>query len=374
MGLQDRDYLRSGASNFTRSSSLRFSANTLLILACVLVAMLDAILPRQWVQTSQVRFVEGGEAVTRELLATREWVIAPVIDSNSKQSFGTALMVPFNPKTNETRAAVGSIGYQFVSPLRKWLQFTTAQALIDITPQGVSGFEFWRFFGFQFLHIGMLHLVLNMVGLWVFGPLVEERLGARRYLAFYLFCGMMGAFLYLLLNAAGLGAQSLLGEHASVPGLLFTDPWTPLIGASAGVFGVIAAGAVFRPNETIVVLFVLPMRLATFAILVIGFSVYNMLTASSNAGGETAHLGGALAGWWLAKRTHLINDFFSIFGRPPRRSAATALASRQPSPRSDAVSHAEVDRILDKVHAGGLQSLSATEKETLRRATDARRS
>ncbi len=373
MGFQDRDYLRTRSASFGAIAPRRLTANTMLILACVLVAMLDAILPRQWVQTSQVHFVEGGEEVTRELLATKEWTIVPAVDERATQSFGTALMVPFNPTTQETRAAVGSIGYQFVSPLRKWLQFTTAQALINITPQGVSGFEFWRFIGFQFLHVGVMHLVLNMVGLWVFGPLVEERLGARRYLAFYLFCGMMGAFLYLLLNAAGLGAQSLAGPNASIPGLLFTDPWTPLVGASAGVFGVIVAGAVFRPNETIVVLYVLPMRLATFALLVIGFTIYNMLTASANAGGETAHLGGALAGWWVAKHPHLIDDFFSLFGRPPRRSAAS-LASSQAASRARGVSDAEVDRILDKVHAGGLQSLSAAEKETLRRATDARRS
>ncbi|MSR40976.1 MAG: rhomboid family intramembrane serine protease [Phycisphaerales bacterium] len=370
MGLQDRDYLRSGASSFAGSGLRKFTANTMLILACVIVAMADSIMPTEWVQTSQVHFVEGGEAVTRELMATKEWVISPVITGDTKQSFGTAYMVPFNPKTKEVLAAVGSIGYQFVSPLRKWLQFTTAQALVDITPQGVSGFEFWRFIGFQFLHVGMMHLVLNMVGLWVFGPLVEERLGARRYLAFYLFCGMMGAFLYLLLNAAGLGAQAVMGPDANVPGLLFTDPWTPLIGASAGVFGVIVAGAVFRPNETIVVMFVLPMRLATFAICVIAFALYNMLTAGQNAGGETAHMGGALAGWWLARRPHLINDFFSIFGRAPRASAARM---RSPVPR-DVPNTIEVDRILDKVHAGGLQSLSDAEKETLRRATNARQS
>ena len=156
----------------------------------------------------------------------------------------------------------------------------------------------------------------------------------------------MGAFLYLVLNAGGIGAQAVMGESVKIPGLLFTDPWTPLIGASAGVFGVIAAGAVFRPNETIVVLFVLPMRLATFAVLVIAFALYNMLSATQNAGGETAHIGGALAGWWSR-------------GSGTERVAASTV---------------EVDRILDKVSAGGLQSLSAAEKDTLRRASDARRS
>lgn len=374
MGFQDRDYLRTNASSFGGGGARRFTANTLLILACVIVGMLDTVLPKQWVQTSQVQFVEGGEKIARELSASKEWIIAPAMDPNTKQSFGTALMVPVQAKTGEVRPPVGTINYQFVSPLRKWLQFTTAQALIDITPQGVGGFEFWRFIGFQFLHVGLMHLVLNMVGLWVFGPLVEERLGAKRYLAFYLFCGMMGAFLYLVLNAGGIGAQAVMGESVKIPGLLFTDPWTPLIGASAGVFGVIAAGAVFRPNETIVVLFVLPMRLATFAVLVIAFALYNMLSATQNAGGETAHIGGALAGWWLAKRPHLVNDFFSILGRGPRGSTQHLRASRGSGTERVAASTVEVDRILDKVSAGGLQSLSAAEKDTLRRASDARRS
>ena len=96
----------------------------------------------------------------------------------------------------------------------------------------------WRLIGFQFLHADMLHLMFNMIALYFFGPLIEGVLGGKRYLAFYLLCGIAGGLMYLLLNLAGYVWVDSLG-FVEVPGLLFNAAGTPLIGASAGVFGVL---------------------------------------------------------------------------------------------------------------------------------------
>ena len=82
----------------------------------------------------------------------------------------------------------------------------------------------------------------DSLGLFFFGPMAERYLGSKRYVAFYLLCGIFGAVMYLLLNLGGFIATSVL--ERSVPILLVNSPWTPLIGASAGVFGVIMAGLV----------------------------------------------------------------------------------------------------------------------------------
>ena len=113
--------------------------------------------------------------------------------------------------------------------LAKWLHMSTDHA--------IWGVQYWRFIGFQFLHANMQHLIFNMIGLYFFGPLVEQFLGGKRYLAFYLLCGIFGSVLYLILNLGGYVFQN------DIPGLLFNDTRTPLVGASAGVFGILLAGA-----------------------------------------------------------------------------------------------------------------------------------
>src|SRR4051812_29963339 len=96
--------------------------------------------------------------------------------------------------------------------------------------------QLWRIVTFQFLHADPGHIFFNMLSLYFFGPIVENWLGRKRYLAFYLMCGMSGALGYLVLWRAGL----VIGSSAS-----------PLIGASAGVFGVLIACVRIAPNMVV---------------------------------------------------------------------------------------------------------------------------
>lgn len=223
--------------------------------------------------------------------------------------------------------------------------------------------EVWRLLTFQFLHdqSSIWHVGLNMFGLYIFGGMVEQYLGRRRYLAFYLICGICGGLTYLILNGLGLAGLS-------IPGVLTNNPHTPLVGASAGVFGVILACAYIAPNARIMLIFPpIPLPLKVFAYGYVGVAVFNLLVGGHNAGGDAAHIGGAIAGAFFIRNSHLLRDFFNVRG-PDQRAPGRRVPKKKQS-RKDS----EIDRILEKVNSQGLQSLSEKEKRLLRKETEQRR-
>ena len=153
-------------------------------------------------------------------------------------------------------------------------------------------------------------------------------LGGKRYLAFYLLCGVFGALMYLCLNILGWVWISQLGLP-EIPGLLFNSAGVPLIGASAGVFGVIIGGALLQPNVKVLLFFILPMRLATLAIGLIAISVIFILFGLDNAGGEAAHLGGAIAGWYFIRQPDKLHGLFNFFGRVDPTSRHFAMKGKK---------------------------------------------
>lgn len=229
---------------------------------------------------------------------------------------------------------------------------------------GFQRMEVWRLVTFQFLHVNMMHVLFNMIGLWVFGGMVESTLGRKKYAAFYLVCGVFGGLTYLLLNLLGQVLPNTL------PGLLINDPTVALIGASAGVFGVTIGAAVLTPHTQVRLLFPpISMKLRTFAIGYVAFAAFVLLSGGKNAGGQAAHLGGAAAGWFFIRNSHLLLDFFDVVG-DSRVSGPKPNAKRRAKKNA---SEAEVDRILDKVRNHSLGSLTEKEKKVLRQATESKR-
>ena len=246
------------------------------------------------------------------------------------------------------------------------------------TYMGFQRLEVWRLITFQFLHGGFLHIAFNMLGLWMFGRVVEDHLGRKKYLAFYLICGICGGLMYLILN--GLGTIFARQGWPIIPGLLDISTTTPLVGASAGVFGVIMACAFFEPNVRVQLLFPpVPMRMKVFAYCYVGLAIIMVIWGTSNAGGEAAHVGGAIAGYFFSRNSHLLLDFFDVVGdsrKSPRLAKSKSVADKVLRPAKAEFSQkeqaifAEVDRILAKQRAEGVQSLTDAEKETLKKATD----
>lgn len=237
------------------------------------------------------------------------------------------------------------------------------------TYQGFQRLQVWRLVTFQFLHANIIHIAFNMFGLYMFGWMVEQYLGRRKYLAFYLACGIFGGVAYLALNLLAIIWTGSLGMKP-LPLALVQESTTSLVGASAGVFGVIVACAKIRPNERMMLLFPpvdLPLRLIAYGYVAIAALslILNHANPASNAGGDAAHLGGAIAGFWLIRRPHLLTDFFDILkdSRKPRKPKLRLADEPQATPQD------EIDRILAKVSAQGKESLSDRERDILHEAT-----
>jgi membrane associated rhomboid family serine protease len=208
----------------------------------------------------------------------------------------------------------------------------------------------WRYVTFQFLHAGVWHIVLNMLGLYFLGSPLERHYGTKRFVAFYLSCGAFAGLAYVVIGAA-----------AGLPDGL------PIIGASGGVYGIVLAAAVYFPGFRIIFLFFpVPIRLA--AIVIFGAMLLTVLRAIA-AGradavmSDVAHLGGAVlaAAWiWLLPRFRQARlDARAAFNR----------GAWERKMRDRAEEQAEVDRILKKIHDEGIASLSAKEKRYLQEAT-----
>ncbi|HEX8876428.1 MAG TPA: rhomboid family intramembrane serine protease [Phycisphaerales bacterium] len=258
----------------------------------------------------------------------------------------------------QTRELVDLAEYRVRPPLDALGHFSTQKAFLEM--------QVWRFVTFQFLHADVLHIFFNMFGLYIFGGVVERYLGSRRYLAYYLVTGIFGGLLYLVLNL--LGYLALRSGMPPIPGLLFHQTTVPLVGASAGVFGVIMACAKIEPNSIVQLIFPpVSLRMKTLAYGFVGLALINLLFTGKNAGGEAAHIGGAIAGYYFIRNSHLLADFFDVFSdsrklpKPgKRRSGWSWLRSASPTAPS-----AEVDRILAKVRASGIASLTEQEKKIL---------
>ena len=134
-----------------------------------------------------------------------------------------------------------------------------------------------------------------MFVLYSFGPMIESYFGRKRFTAFYLLCGSSGAAVYLI----------LWQFH-----VLVGNGFVPLVGASAGIFGVLIAAANVAPDATVRLIFPpIPMKLRTMAWGLIAVAVLTIFLGWKNAGGEAAHLGGAFMGYALIQNPRFLNLF-----------------------------------------------------------------
>lgn len=359
MGLHDRAYYRRDSRTPPRHSrAAGWSATTWIIALCVGVFVIDGFLGYR-VEPVRSELVPGVSAEQLRRIDRSEFALTNPVQSGPGTATGYAILGQGN--------IVAEVEYRLERPLTGLGYFSTARAVFASDPVlGVTGFEVWRFVTFQFLHANLDHILFNMLTLYFFGGMVENYLGRKRYVAFYLLCGVAGGLMYLLLNGLAIAGQAAFGPAFHLPGLLFNDPTTMLVGASAGVFGVIMAAAYLAPGATVLLFFIIPMRLATLAYGLLGFAMVAVIFGWTNAGGEAAHIGGALAGFWFIRNPSHLHGFFDFVGQydPTSRVARARIAARR-----GAADSSEVNRILDKITSEGLHSLTEAEKRTLREAS-----
>ncbi len=233
----------------------------------------------------------------------------------------------------------------------------------------------WSALSYMFMHEGFFHILFNMLFLFWFGQLVNQYLGSRKLANLYILGGLAGAAFYVLIyNLAPYFSNSV---DSSL-----------MLGASAGVFAIVVGAATLSPNTTFFLLLIGPVKIKYIAIFYVIVSFAN--SAGANAGGELAHLGGALMGFlyvtqlrkgvdWgipVQKVGIFFEDLFS--GKKKgvkvtyRSTKSSKKSSSQSKPKKEKVSkdpedasQEEIDRILDKIADRGYEALTKDEKRKL---------
>jgi membrane associated rhomboid family serine protease len=164
-------------------------------------------------------------------------------------------------------------------------QFMFGRQGIDIEswaalfPYGTPYFKIWQLVTYMFLHGGLMHIFFNMFTLFIFGPILENLWGAKRFFNFYIICGIAAGLAHLFIN----------------PGFSIA------VGASGAIMGIMAAFAYLFPNTELMLMFIpVPIK-AKY--LIPGFMALDIFGAFAGVPGDNiahwAHLGGALAGFIL---------------------------------------------------------------------------
>jgi membrane associated rhomboid family serine protease len=222
--------------------------------------------------------------------------------------------------------------------------------------------EPWTIFtigSYMFVHGNFFHLFFNMLVLFFFGPPLEERWTSPEFLKFYLVCGAGGAILSLI-----------FWEY-------------PIIGASAAIYGLMLAFAMYWPDNPIYIWGIFPVKAKWLVTFLIGLSLFYAFSGSAPGVAHIAHLGGAAAAFLYLRSSFSPGPFGPKPKKPkkPRPNVGSALTSlragsvAKPAQQTRAINREEeklldeIDRILDKISARGIESLTAEERTRLDEAS-----
>lgn len=236
----------------------------------------------------------------------------------------------------------------------------------------------WSIFTYMFLHEGIFHVLFNMLFLFWFGQLIHQFLGSRKLANLYILGGLAGALFYVVIYNLSPFFNTNLDTSL-------------MLGASAGVFAIVVGAATLSPNTTFVLILLGPVKIKYIAIFYVLLSFAN--SAGANAGGELAHLGGALMGYLYIVQlrkgvdwggpVQKVGIFFEdlISGRKSKvnvsyrkaKTGSTGGSSSFTNPTkttsksvaSDDATQEEIDTILDKIADRGYEALNKEEKRKL---------
>lgn len=228
----------------------------------------------------------------------------------------------------------------------------------------------WTILTYMFTHFGFRHILFNMIVLYFSGKILMEYLGEKRMLALYIYGGIGGGLLYIILY----NLSPVLGQGS-------------MVGASAGCIAVLVAGALYMPQMPVRLWGIFEIKYWMLAAGIVTLDVLNL--TGSNAGGHIAHLGGAIVAFffirsmrqgheWNVYLFQIIDAVRNMLFRPKskkkRRGFSFGESSyvkyeevKKPKGASTKSSQdtAKMDAILDKIKEKGYDSLSKEEKAYL---------
>jgi membrane associated rhomboid family serine protease len=240
--------------------------------------------------------------------------------------------------------------------------------LFALSVEGLRHGYVWQLLTFQFMHGGLMHLLLNCWAIYVFGREVEEALGRKSFFTLYLSSGVLGGLIQAL--AGVLVNQRFAG---------------PVVGASAGAFGLVAAFATLYPERPLMMLlfFIVPVNMRAKFLLLFSaaFAIFGIVFPSDNVA-HAAHLGGMLTGivfvryaihwhWHWPRLPRKSRQAPRRLVRVPAQKGAVWGRAKEEAaedlPTEEFV-RKQVDPILDKISAHGIQSLTEKERRILEMA------
>ena len=259
-----------------------------------------------------------------------------------------------------------------------------------------SDFHVWQFITYQFLHGSFTHLFFNMFALWMFGCVIENVWGAKKFLFYYIICGIGAGLCQEMVQYAQYASEGLAAyEYVNIEGLgrmtmgAYLNQWCT-IGASGAVYAILLAFGMTFPNERIFIFTLpVPIKAKWFVCIYAAIELFSAYSSSGDGVAHVAHLGGMLFGFLLILywRKHPGNQFDlnsgrQFFERWTRKSGNTTSTSytgqstwnaNRTATREDDMDYnarkrqrqEEVDQILDKIRKSGYDSLTKEEKQRL---------
>ena len=287
-----------------------------------------------------------------------------------RQSFGAHRSATVGLVITIVLAFIGQLVLEkYTTPL--WVARNLALSL-----EGLKEGYIWQLLSFQFLHGGWMHLACNALVIFFLGRPVEEALGRKSFLILYFSSGIIGGL-----------CQTLTGVFANALG--FHDYASyfmgPVVGASAGAFGIVAAYALLFPDQILLLFMIIPTRARYLLWLSIAVAAWGVAFPEKGLFGqhvaEAAHLGGILAGFVFVKYAVHWHFQWPQLNRRTRRPVRRLVKvhSQKPGWGQDKMTieedlppdeflSKEVDPILDKISAQGIQSLTERERKILETA------
>jgi membrane associated rhomboid family serine protease len=274
------------------------------------------------------------------------------------------------------------IPYDFHTSLNEFAQSGRYQEALYINklyPDAI--FLPWQLITYQFLHGDFFHIFFNLFALWMFGIELETLWGTKKFIIFYLLCGIGAGLTQVFISPL------LDNVLVALPFFSASQIALPTVGASGSVFGILLAFGLTYPDRPIFMFpLFFPIPAKYFVMIYAGMSVVLGVSSSGDGVAHFAHLGGALSGFLLIKFGDKLG-IYSLFRRKQEYIGSTYQAyeknvfktdfikdpepKRTNSPKNfvmvngEIIPQAKIDELLDKISATGYQNLSEDEKQLL---------
>ena len=199
----------------------------------------------------------------------------------------------------------------------------------------------WQPITYMFLHGNLIHILLNMLVLWMFGSELEKILGKTKFLELYFFCGIGSGIITLLFNY---------------------NSYTPVVGASGAIYGLFTAYAIIYPNRNVYFYFLFPIKIKYLLYIISLISFLSIILQQDTSISHITHLGGIIISLFYFNQSKLgyYKKMFTSFFKSKKGNKIISVKKKKIN------SELKINNILDKINLTGIDSLSEDELNILK--------